>query len=231
MALTLAIAGFVVALAALLLTFALEWLKRPRLTVDASLFRPGGPTQWTFATVEVRNDPSMPWPFRMFLSRQSADACEVALEFRRSGEPALALPPIQGRWSSQPEPIRREPIVLPQDLRERGSPDSPQGPLIQLIPAFDPAMAQASRRMDVAAADRGEQVAIAVLRHDGTAFAWGAESYAFPGWQNPDWQLDRGTYDVTVRVRGSGVEVAKAFELPFLSGNFAAFVMRPRGPG
>lgn len=217
--------GIVLALVAIALTVAIEAIKRPRLDVRPSIFRPSGPLPWTFAAVEVVNDPTIPRAFRRFITRQSADGCEVWIEFRHAGEAGLALPRIPGRWSSQPEPIRRDPVIVPVVTTGAAAPDAPAGQGLQIVATFDPALAAASRRINVAASGAGEEVAVAVLRSDGRAFAWGADSYAHPGWEHPGWELQHGTYEVTVTARASGLLVRRRFELPFLSEDFAAFTL------
>jgi hypothetical protein len=224
--LPLAIVGLALACAAILLTVAIEWLKRPRLEIRPSVFRPSGPTEWTFAAVQIFNDPRLPIVFRRFITRQSADACEVWIEFRRAGEPGLALPRVPGRWSSQPEPIRREPVVLPAAPVDPNAPDAPQGPRIQMIAAYDQGLASGSRRLSVAASESGEEVAVAILRSDGQAFAFGAEAYGYSGWAHPEWELPRATYDVRVTAIASGTRVSRDFQLPVLSADFAQFTLR-----
>jgi hypothetical protein len=79
---------------------------------------------------------------------------------------------------------------------------------------FDPGTAVQSRWWDVAASSKGEEVAVAVLTAKHGAYAWGAESQAFPNWDNPEWRLEQpGEYDVTVRVEGSGVSAERTFRL------------------
>jgi len=152
--------------------------------------------------------------------------CAVTVEFhRRDG--TLAFHSVEGRWSSQPEPLRRQPVTGVPNVQQFLN--APQ-PAVQVTLAdfYDPALAAASRRLDISAEQGGEEVAVAVLKSDGTAFAWGAESYAFAGWAKSDWQLELGTvYYVTVRVEGSGVHAASRFELPFLAGDFSKFTLSP----
>jgi hypothetical protein len=78
-------------------------------------------------------------------------------------------------------------------------------------------------RLDLPVSAHGEEVAIAVQRADGSASAFGAESYAFPGWQNPAWELKRQVYEITVRVRASGLETSCRFRLDNLALDFATF--------
>jgi hypothetical protein len=88
---------------------------------------------------------------------------------------------------------------------------------------YDETLVPQTLRMDVPASDVGQEVAVAVLRSDGTAHAWGAESYAFPNWKNPNWDLKRKVYEVTVRVRASGLTASRRFRLDNLASDFAKF--------
>jgi hypothetical protein len=83
-------------------------------------------------------------------------------------------------------------------------------------PTLDP------RQHDVAVSRAGEEVAVAILRA-GEAFAFSTESYDHNAWGNPAWRLERGTYRIVVRLRGSGVEQQEAFKLEYLNNNFAEF--------
>jgi hypothetical protein len=149
----------------------------------------------------------------------------VTLHFRRLGEAGRALPAIQARWSSAPEPVRRQPIgsgtgpVRSIDEWSRG---------LSFVDVYDPALSAASLRQDISAGEDGEEIAVAILKEDGSAYAWGAESYRFEGWANPAWKLeDQTEYEVTIRVEGSGVGLERRFRLPFLSDDFAEFTVTP----
>jgi hypothetical protein len=61
----------------------------------------------------------------------------------------------------------------------------------------------------------------------GAAFAFTDSSYGHPAWGQPDLKLERGTYRIIVRVRGSSVEASRAFKLEYLSDDFAAFHLQP----
>jgi hypothetical protein len=79
----------------------------------------------------------------------------------------------------------------------------------------------ASQVYDLPAGGRWEEVAVAVLR-DGEAHGWGAESYAY-NWRHPDWKLERGAYDVEVRVEWQGRSKVERFRLEYLSGDLLSF--------
>jgi hypothetical protein len=213
----MAILGIVLAAAALIIMFAVEWLKRPRLEIRAGLWRASLPVPWVFAAVEIRNRPL--WrPLQAVLVRESALGCEVTLEFRVQGQKQLAIPEVAARWSGQPEPIRSVPVVTSPNVGMTTGQAN-----VTFVAHYDQTMVPQTLRFDVPAADVGQEVAIAMLRQDGTAHAWGAESYAFPEWKNPVWQLQRQVYEVTVGVQASGISKSRRFLLDNLAPDFARF--------
>lgn len=210
--------------AAVVVAFAVEWLKRPRLAIAGSTFRATRPVAWTFATVRVFNRPITGW-LGSIVTRQSAEGCLVSIEFRRWREDVLALPAIRGRWSSSPEPLRSQ-ILLASPPNPEHPEWSPGETAPQVMSFYDPGIDPP--RLTVPPSHAGEEIAVAVLRDDGTAYAWGTESYAYAEWRKPEWQLVVGTtYAVTVRVEGSGVTETKRFTLAFLSSNFQEFDLEP----
>ena len=209
--------ALVVAIAGIVLLVKVERLKRPRLEIEPSRFR-DRTVPHTFATVRVFNRPNMPMGFG-WLARSTAEGCEVTLEFRKKGIERPAFPSLPARWSSRREPITE--VVVPaaeldlDPLTVALSASSAQNIArvgrLQQIHVYSPALAAESRRWDLAASNRGEEGAVAILRSDGHAYAWGAESQAHPNGANPEWELDYGTYEVTVRVQGSDVDLERRF--------------------
>ena len=78
------------------------------------------------------------------------------------------------------------------------------------------------RYRDIPASSTGEEVAVAVLG-GGAAFAYSSEIYAYKAFGHPVWRLDRGTYRIAVRVRGSSVDHRQFFKLEYLSDDFTRF--------
>ena len=76
---------------------------------------------------------------------------------------------------------------------------------------------------DLPAGDRWEEIAIAILLQEGDAYGFGANSYQFPLWRNPTWQLPRGVYTVTIKLDASGVSKTERFKLDNLKTDFARF--------
>jgi hypothetical protein len=211
--------GVAALVAAFVVPAAIEWLKRPHLEISPSPWSPAGPVAWTFAAVRILNKP-VARPFRWLLTREVAQGCTVALDVFKWGTDERAVDQVQGRWSSHPEPIRLVPSPAVQapvpgpgtaSLPAHGQPFTPE---------FDPGLIQ--REQDVAVTAGGEEVAVAILRA-GEAFVFTDDSYGHPAWGRPDLKLDRGTYCVVVRVRGSSVERERAFKLEYLSDDFAKF--------
>jgi hypothetical protein len=249
--------GLIVAVVALAVPFTIEAFRRPRIEIMASQWSAPEFVPWTFATVRVRNKPIATPYIKRLLQRESAQGCQVELEYYYWDEtaPYLRLP---GRWSSVREPLR---VVLPGDdeigdpfystpvtgvgppvsggtastfsiepaigtLSAGGAavPSEPTGRArrprdVRVIydPTLDPG------KIDVSVSSDGDEVAVAILR-DSKAFAFTTESYKYPKWGNPDWQLElRKTYRVVVRVSGSGIRKEQAFKLAYLTNDVSQF--------
>ena len=214
-----ALAGLILAaiaiVVAIAIVFYVEWLKRPRLEIVTAIWQPPRPVQWTFAVVQVRNRP-LGWPFRWLLLRSTAIACEALVEFREPGNRQLAISAVPARWSGQPEPLRSVQV-----------PGNGGKPALALH--YDESMVPASRRLDIPPDVDGHELAVAVLRPDGTAHAFGADSYAHFAWKHPDWELERQVYEITVRARASGVTTSRRLWLDNLAPNFDRFITREAG--
>ena len=209
-AIVLGIAALAVAV---VLPLGLEWLRKPRIEVRAERWNPAGPFPWTFAVVHVRNRPLPSW---VPLARLTAESCRALIEFRRGEENDLAIPEIDARWSSRPEPIRQDLVDPPKDL------DAPEGAKL-VIQHFDPGAVSHTMTYDLPAGDRWEELAIAILHQEGDAYGFGANSYQFALWRNPTWQLPRGVYTVTIKLDASGVSKTERFKLDNLKTDFARF--------
>jgi hypothetical protein len=211
------VAAVVLAGIAILLVIGIEWLKRPRLEIVTSPFSPSSGVPFTFAAVQVRNKP-LGRPWRWFLSRSSASGCRAAIDFFRWSSDERVMPPVPGRWSSHPEPLRSVPTAVPPVPALSAS--SSWTVITQFELVYDPTLDPPDN--DVRASVGGEEMAVAVLTQHG-AFAWGTESYTYDEWAKPEWKLDHGTYRVVIRVEGSSVSKTTAFKLEYLDEDFAKF--------
>jgi hypothetical protein len=206
--------GIAAIIVAVVLPIGLEWLRRPRLEIRAARWTASGPMPWTFAVVHVRNRQLPSW---VPLSRLTAESCRALVEFRRGDERDLAIPEIDARWSARPEPIKQELVDPPDELAQ----EAPGAKLV--IQRFDPAAVPNTLTYDVPAGDRWEEIAIAILHQEGDAYGFGANSYQYPQWRNPLWQLDRRVYTVTVKLDASSVSKTQRFKLDYLKPDFARF--------
>jgi hypothetical protein len=220
----LEIVGLGLGAAALLAAFGvpggIEALKRPRLEIRPSPWSPSGPVPWTFAAVQVHNKP-LGAPFNRLLSREAAQGCVVEIDFFRWGSEERVIPTVPGRWSSHPEPIRSVPSAAGTGAVYSASVSATGSAVSQTFSAvYDPSLDP--REHDVPVSHAGEEVAVAIMMPRG-AFAFSTASYGFHSFANPSWGLDRGTYRVLVRVRGSSLECERAFKLEYLTDDFAKF--------
>jgi hypothetical protein len=150
---SLEIAALGLSVLAIVLFVAVEWIKRPKLTVAQSPFSPSGPTDWTFASVQIRNKP-LRRPWRWFLSRESAQGCKVSIDFLRWADETRVMQTVPGRWSSHPEPFRTVRIdrpTIPEALADT----------LPYRLEYDPTID--AREQTVAASRDGEEVAVAIL--------------------------------------------------------------------
>lgn len=108
------LAALILAIVALVLTLAIERLKKPRIKIVSSEWRAPAFVQWTFATARVQNKKL--WPLvRWFLERRGAQGCRAEIEYYQwdATAPFLRIP---GRWSSSPPPIDWVPSSLTRSL-------------------------------------------------------------------------------------------------------------------
>ncbi len=216
--------ALIVGIVALVATFLVPFIQRPRLEINESVWSPAGRFPWTFAVFQVRNKP-LTGLLGRFLTRQVAQGCVVEIDYFKWGTDEQIFRTITGRWSSHNPPITwmQEPtgLVLPAVT---GTPRQYTGPgysgVYDPTPSLDPA------EHDIGASERGEEVAVAVLTTVSgfEAYAWSRESYQYPDWKNPERSLEYpAIYRIDVRVRGSSVVKKACFTLCFISQDFNDF--------
>lgn len=215
------VVGIALGAAALIVAIGIEWAKRPRLSIEPGEFYAQGPVNWTFAAVWVRNRP-MRAPLRWFLAREAAQACRATLDFYTWGTDTRVIPSVPGRWSGNPEPLRAV-RMDPDPSNALAYAAAGSVPPVQFFAQYDPTLDL--REHDVRASADGEQIAVAVLRADGSgdAHAWGTESYAHPLWEKPEWRLPHATYRIVVTVESTSVMKRDEFKLEFLDNDFSKF--------
>lgn len=216
----LAVAGLA---AAFIVPGTIEYLKRPKLEIVPGAWVPPGPAPWTFASVRVRNK-QIAGPVGRFLSRDTAQACVVEIDYYRWDSREKVIPTVIGRWDSHPQPERRVPLDPTNTVI--GSAEADPDVLQPSRLVYDPSLNIPQHDITVSY-DIG-QVSVAILRN-GEAFAFANESYAYLDNQlgKPEWKLAKGTYRIDVLVRPSnGREQRRPFKLEYLTDNFREFQLQ-----
>jgi len=209
--------------AAFIVPGTIEYLKRPQLQIVPGAWVPPGPAPWTFASVMIRNK-QIVGPAGRFLSRDTAQACVVEIDYYRWDSREKVIPTVTGRWDSHPQPERRVPLdhtntaIGPAEV----DPDALQPSRLVYDPSLDIPQQDITVGYDIG------QVSVAILRN-GEAFAFANESYAYLDNQmgKPEWKLAKGTYRIVVRVRPSNAsEQSRPFKLEYLTDNFREFQLQ-----
>src|SRR5260370_14964303 len=203
--------------AAFIVPGTIEYLKRPKLVIVPGAWVPPGPAPWTFASVRIRNK-QIAGPAGRLLSRNTAQACVVEIDYYRWDSQEKVIPTVTGRWDSHPQPERRVP--LDQTSTEIGSVEADPDALQPSRLVYDPSLDIPQHDITVGY-DIG-QVSVAILRN-GEAFAFANESYAYLDNRlgKPEWKLAKGTYRIVVHVRPSNAgEQSQYFKLEYLTDNF-----------
>jgi hypothetical protein len=228
----LGIAGLV---AAFVVPFTIEFLKRPRIRIEPVPWQhPGGGVRpMTFAAVQVRNKP---WPAPLSFLTRPADACRISVDWWTLGEEGKVrkFPTMPGRWDKHAEPLKTETsssLNFPPDFTYYGGTVPTTGPGAPTVSystrsAYDPDRVVAEQTIAVGS-DLG-RVSVAVLRQR-EAFAFSDQSYAFmdQGLANPVWKLEIDkTYLVEVHVKGSNAEHKETFKLDYHSRSFEEFQLQ-----
>lgn len=152
--------GVAALVAAFVVPISIEWLKRPRLEIVPSPWLAAGPVVWTFATVRIRNKP-LRGPFRKTLSRDAAQGCTVLVGWFGWASGERVMPPVPGRWSSHPEPLRSVPSPPADPAAYSGGTAILNPNYRPFTEVYDPTLVR--REHDVAASEGGEEVAVAIL--------------------------------------------------------------------
>lgn len=166
------IAGLAVGVVALVLVFLVPFIQRPRLEINESLWPPAGRFPWTFAVFQVRNKP-LAAPLNIFLRREAAQGCVVKIDYFKWGTGEQVFPTITDRWSSHNLPITwmQEPIGVVVTA-VTGTPRQSMGPGYSGV--YDPSPSLDPPEQNIAATERGEEVAVAILQTVSgfNAYAW-----------------------------------------------------------
>ena len=197
-----ALGAFLGALLSLLVSVAIEYLKKPSLELLAE--HPPVDVTYTnhpaatarFVRIRVRNR-AMPRLLR-WLGRSAAYQCIGYVTFHHldNGSPVLSKPmPI--RWSGSAEPVMLHVLA--------------DGNVAQV---FDPVRYDAAFRRDCFPGSEEIADVAAKFDSDKECYGWSNETYLpGKGWRNQDYRLPQGRYLVRVTVRSSGENISKVFQL------------------
>jgi hypothetical protein len=170
--------------------YVLGWARRPSLEIQIGP-KNEGEREWgrfAFVHVNVVNKP-LGSLFGLVERREVASNCRVQMVFEGDN---FKLGPIEGRWSTTPEPIRV---------------DAGGG-------FVDPSLIPIGHRWTLAPDEGGADLAVAVkTQGQQECFAFNGWSYLHPRWCNQEWRIPRGTYRVRVTASSAGASVERTLTL------------------
>jgi hypothetical protein len=190
------------AIIAVIITIAVENLRRPRLTLSVEvpphdgIYQNAPAKDMRSLRVRLFNKPLPYWA--RWMVRAPALQCRGSITFHRSNGQDVFGKAMPGRWCGSPEPV---PI---QGVTSKGD----------QFQMFDLVRLTSESRIDVYPGE-GELLDVAVrLDNDVECFGWNNDSYfCQPLWRNPSWRLERGHYLVRVTITSSGQKCVGTFEL------------------
>ena len=197
----------IIAVLAVATPYILGWARRPSLDIR------GGPKnegerawgRFAFVHVTVKNKP-LRGLFALVERREVAGDCRVQALFDGND---FSLGPIEGRWSSTPEPSRVE-------VHDG-----------QVTSFVDPSLIPPGHRWTLAPDEEGANVAV-VVKIDGQeeCFAFNGWSYLHERWCNRNWRIPKGTYRLRVTASSVATSVERSFTLVNESGSLDDLQLR-----
>jgi hypothetical protein len=200
-----------------LTTIAVEYLRRPKLSLaieDPPLDAPSpdGKTMRRNLRLSLRNEP-LPYGAG-WMQRAAAIQCRGEITFHHLDGQNKFGRTMPVRWVRSPEPIANQII-------------DPKGQVQFYIRDF--ARAATEPRVDVPTGE--EELLDIVVRfdHEPDCYGWNNDSYAY-NWRNPNWKLEKGRYLVKVVITSSGQNCVGLFRLVNDVENLADFRLIPPLP-
>lgn len=120
------------------------------------------------------------------------------LTFLRLDGSRLFSSDMPARWSSAPEPISTNAVLLPPGQ-------------VQLVHYLDPSRMSLGYTQDFARREE-QQIAVAIKFSDGTSWGWTQESYQH-NWRHPSWRLPNELLRVQVRLVSDGRDFVSEFQI------------------
>ena len=174
--------------------YILGWARQPRLDIEVGPKNEGeyASGRFAFLHVTVINKP-LRGLFGLVQRREVAGDCRVQMVFEGND---FKLGPIEGRWSTTPEPVR-------VDIRDG-----------QVTTFIDASLIPLGHRWTLAPDEAGADLAVAVkTQGQQECFAFNGWSYLHPRWSNQEWRIPKGTYRVRVTASSAGASVERTLTL------------------
>lgn len=190
------------ALIAIVITIAVENLRRPKLELSIEepphdgIYQHAPANVMRSLRVRLFNNPLPKWA--RWMVRAPALQCRGTITFHHLDKRDLFDRGMAGRWCSSPEPVPM------QGMTSHG----------EQFQIFDLVRLSTESRIDVYPGE-SELLDIAVrLDGDAECYGWNNDSYfCSPLWRNPNWKLDPGRYLVKVTITSSGQKCVGTFRL------------------
>jgi len=197
-------------LVALLIFFIVDLFKRPNFVITLGAINESEEGSYRFLHVNIIN---LDWPFWFFLFRKGNavnTTAEIVFKEKDFNKTILS---VQGRWSSNPEPIIRDStnkyLLFDEDKAR-------QGGLITISPS------RHTKEL------REGKLGIAVkVANENLCYGFSDNSYNSPNFPGKDsWKLQRGIYDIDVIVRSGRFSKKENFVLENLGSSLQDFILR-----
>lgn len=188
------------AVIAIVLTIAVETLRKPRLTLSIASpidkeYQDRPARDVRFLLIECQNQP-LPW-FARWMSRNAALQCHGTVSFYHLDGQNVFGRSMPSRWSGTTEPAASQ-IILGEQ----------RGFLIDLQ------RMTIESRVDIHPGEKALLDIAAKFDEESECYGWSNLSYlSTPVWRNPDWKLNSGRYLVRVTVMSAGEQCSGIFRL------------------
>lgn len=196
-------------LVTIIITICVERLRTPRVRLAKGTTVPIPPrgliqNNWRSLRIEVHNK-RLPWWAIWWMVRSPAQQCRAEIAFLRLDGTPFITRPMTGRWAG-------------------GSPE-PKVVHIQTSSGIMPVLTnpeELKTTVDIYPGDV-EQLDLAIrVDQEQHAYGWNNETYFYPDWRNPNYQLNSGCYLIRVTVTSSGRKCIGSFRIDN-DGAFADF--------
>lgn len=195
-------------LVALIIFFIVDLFKRPNFVISLGAINESVDGSYRFLHVNIIN---LDWPFWFIFRKDNAvnTTAEIIFKEKDFNKPIFA---VQGRWSSNPEPIKRDStntfLLFDEDKARVGG-------LITISPSPNTKELHEGK-LGIAVKFDGEN----------ECYGFSDKSYSSTNLREGSWKLQRGVYDVDVVVRSGRFSKKESFILENLGKNLQKFSLK-----